>query len=137
VRIVCAQGRDAYDSRGDSVVLLAAVSLIAVPLPAAAQDTVQQFKASGPWALDYGDDYCRLMRSFEDGSSELAVAFERIEPGPMMRMILVSDGIRMFRGADTIGWHFTPSDTERKAVFTMSETADGKQYLNLGPTTLA
>lgn len=120
-----------------TIASFAAAALLATsPVPAFAQDT-QQFKPSGPWALDYGEDYCRLMRTFEDGSSELAVAFERIQPGPFMRMVLVSDGIRMFRGADTIGWRFTPADTDRKAMFTRSETPDGKQYINLGPTMLA
>jgi hypothetical protein len=124
--------------KSGTIASLAACALLAgTSTPALAQDKVQQFKPSGPWALDYGDDYCRLMRSFQDGSSELAVGFERIEPGPTMRMILVSDGIGMFRGADTIGWRFTPADTERKAIFTTSETADGKQYVNLGPTMLA
>lgn len=121
-----------------TVVSLAATALLAIsPAPSLAQDKAQQFKPSGPWALDYGDDYCRLMRTFQDGSSELALAFERIQPGPFVRVILVSDGIRMFRGADTIGWRFTPTDAERTAVFTQSETADGKQYINLGPTMLA
>lgn len=117
--------------------LAAGAMLAASPVTALAQDKVQQFKPTGPWALDYGDDYCRLARTFSDGSDELALALERIQPGPFMRMILVGDGIKMYRSADTIGWRFTPSDAERKSAYTRSETADGRQYFNLGQVMLA
>jgi hypothetical protein len=115
----------------------AAIAGLALPQPAAAQDAPAVFKPAGQWALDYGDDYCRLARSFSDGKNDLALAIERIEPGPLARLILVSDAIKPFRSADEIGWHFTPTDPERKARYTHSTTADGKQYYNLGPFALA
>ena len=115
----------------------AAAGLLAAPVSAAAQDKVDLYKPSGPWAVDYGDDYCRLARTFSDGTDELALAIERIEPGPMARLILVSNGIKPFRTAQEIGWHFTPSDPERKARYTHSTTADRKQFYNLGPFMLA
>jgi hypothetical protein len=112
---------------------VAAGELLAAPVPAAAQDKTSVFRPTGQWALDYGDDYCRLARSFSDGKNDLALAVERIEPGPLARLILISDAIKPFRSAEEIGWHFTPSDPERKARYTHSTTADGKQYYNLGP----
>jgi hypothetical protein len=115
----------------------AAIAGLAIPQPAVAQDAPTVFKPAGQWALDYGDDYCRLARSFSDGKNDLALAIERIEPGPLARLILVSDAIKPFRSADEIGWHFTPTDPERKARYTHSTTADGKQYYNLGPFALA
>jgi hypothetical protein len=27
------------------------------------------FEPSGPWAADYGEDYCRLARNFSDGTN--------------------------------------------------------------------
>jgi hypothetical protein len=116
---------------------LAIAGLMAAPVPAAAQAAPAVFKPAGQWALDYGDDYCRLARSFSDGKDDLALAIERIEPGPTARLILVSDAIKPFRSAEEIGWHFTPADPERKARYTHSTTADGKQYYNLGPIMLA
>src|SRR5690606_34759564 len=80
----------------------------------------------------------RLMRTFSDGKNELALAFERIEPGPMMRMVLVGDGIRTFRGAEELGWNFAPAaGGERKARYALSKTADKKDYFNFGPVTIA
>lgn len=119
-----------------AIVSFAAGAMLATS-PALAQGERQVFEPSGPWALDYGDDYCRLARTFSDGSDELALAFERIQPGPFMRMILVSDGIKMYRRASTIGWRFTPTDAGRESPYTKSQTADGKQYFNLGPVMLA
>lgn len=116
---------------------VAIAGLLAASQPAAAQAGPAVFKPAGQWALDYGDDYCRLARSFSDGKNDLALAIERIEPGPMARLILVSDAIKPFRSADEIGWHFTPTDPERKARYTHSTTGDGKQYYNLGPFALA
>lgn len=116
---------------------VAVASLLAAPLPAAAQEGAKPFKPTGQWALDYGEDYCRLARTFSDGQNQLALAVERIEPGPSARMILVTDAIRPFRSAKEIGWHFTPTDAGRKARYTHATTTDGKQYYNLGPFTLA
>lgn len=115
----------------------ALAGLLAAPLPATAQAGPDVFKATGKWSLDYGEDYCRLARTFSDGKDDLALAIERIEPGPTARLILISNGIKPFRSAQEIAWHFTPSDPERKARYTHSTTADGKQYYNLGPFTLA
>jgi hypothetical protein len=109
-----------------------AASLLAAPIPAAAQDKARVFKPVGQWAVDYGDDYCRLARNFSDGSDTLALAVERIQPGPMARMVLMTNAIKPFRSAEEIGWHFTPSDPERKARFTHAPTADGPEYYNLG-----
>ncbi len=112
---------------------VAVAGLAATPPPVAAQNAATAFKPAGQWALDYGDDYCRLSRTFSDGKDDLAMAVERIEPGPMARLILISNAIKPFRSAEEIGWHFTPSDRERKARYTHSTTAEGKQYYNLGP----
>jgi hypothetical protein len=113
----------------------AITSLIATP--AAAQEKVRVFKPVGQWSVDYGDDYCRLAHNFSDGSETLALAVERIQPGPMARMVLVSNAIKPFRSAEDIGWHFTPSDPERKARYTHAPTAEGPEYYNLGEFMLA
>jgi hypothetical protein len=105
-------------------------------LPASAADGPLVFKPAGQWSLDYGDDYCRLARSFSADGKALALAFERIQPGPTMRMILVGDGMRVYRSADELGWDFMPAHGERKARFARSEIPGGKDYFNLGPVTI-
>lgn len=115
--------------------LAATVALSAAP-PASAQEAAV-YRPAGQWALDYGEDYCRLSRNFSNGNSELSLAFERIEPGPFMRMIVITDGIRTFRRAEELGWSFAPGQGERKARYAQSKMADGKDYYNFGPVTVA
>lgn len=115
----------------------AVTGLFASPLPASAQTKIDLYKPAGPWAVDYGDDYCRLSRNFSDGTNTMAVAFERIQPTVDLRLILVGPDLKTFRSADEIGWHFLPSDPARKARATKSETADGKLWYNFGPTAIA
>lgn len=118
------------------VACLAAASVTAgAAAPAAAQEAAV-YKPAGQWALDYGDDYCRLSRTFSDGNNELSLAFERIEPGPAMRMVIIGDGIRTFRRADELGWSFAPGQSERKARYAQAKTAAGKDYYNFGPVTV-
>jgi hypothetical protein len=122
--------------------LVVAFSLSAAPVAATAQGSaaappVQVYKPAGQWAVDYGDDYCRLARNFSDGTNTMALALERIHPGPDMRLILVGPDLKTYRSAEEIGWHFTPADPERKARATHSQTADGKQWYNLGLVTIA
>jgi hypothetical protein len=119
-----------------SALALAELALMPVA-PAQAQDAAAVFKPSGNWVADYGDDYCRLMRPFNDGKSDIALGLERIRPGAQTRLILVGNGVKTFRGADQLGYAFAPTQAEREARYVRSETADGKQYLNLGPVTLA
>jgi hypothetical protein len=111
--------------------------LAAAPVPAAAQVQPAAFKPSGAWSLDYGEDYCRLARNFSSGADAVSVAFERIEPGPLMRLILVSSAIKPYRSAQELGWHFTPTDAERKTRYTVSATGDGTPLYTIAPVTVA
>lgn len=124
--------------RSHIVTALTAAALAAPAMSPAAAQEARVYKPTAQWALDYGDDYCRLMRTFSDGKNELSLAFERIEPGPLMRLIMVGDGIRPFRSAEELGWNFAPGrGEERKARYALSKTADKKDYYNFGPVMVA
>jgi len=114
-----------------------AVGAMMLASAAQAQEQAAVFKPTAAWALDYGDDYCRLMRTFSDGKEEVALGLERIRPGSETRLVLVGDGIKTFRRAERLGYNFLPNQAEREAMYTRSVTSDGKQYLNLGTLTLA
>jgi hypothetical protein len=105
--------------------------------PAAQAQDAAVFRPVGGWTADYGDEYCRLIRTFSNGSEEVSLAFERTQPGTPMRLILVGDGIKTFRGATEFGFAFTPGGNAAKSRVVRSETTDGKQYLNMDPVTLA
>lgn len=113
----------------------AAAALLS-PLTAQARDETSVFRPTGNWTADYGDDYCRLIRTFTDGRRELGLALERLQPGAEVRLIVVGEGLRPFQGADEIGYRFQGGNSG-EARFARSETADGQPYFSLDSVSLA
>lgn len=113
----------------------AVAGLLVAPMAQAQEADV--FRPTGGWVADFGEDYCRLVRTFSDGSDEVSLALERVQPGGFVRILLVGDGVSTFRGADQIGYTLLPSGTERDTRYVRSETADGKQFLGFDALTLA
>jgi len=99
----------------------------------AADDDLRVFKPSGQWTADFGDDYCRLSRTFANGDDQVSLALERIQPTSFAKLILLGDGIKIFRGGNTLGYRLIPSTEDRKAPLFRAATADGRQLLYLDP----
>ncbi len=116
---------------------IAAAAMLAVPVAQAQAQEETAFKPVGGWTADYGDDYCRLIRNFSDGTRTMSIALERLQPGADVRLIVVGDGIRLFRGADQIAYQFLPSGSSGKTRYVRSDTADGRQFVSFDPVTLA
>jgi hypothetical protein len=114
---------------------------IAAAQPAQAQGGA--FRPAGDWTVDYGADYCRLIRTFSDGKRELSLALERLQPGAMVRLIVIGESARplgrgpMNRGPDYITYAFGPAGSSGKARYVTSETADGRSFVSLDPIALA
>lgn len=104
--------------------------------PAQAQDNAAVFRPAGSWVADFGDDYCRLFRTFSDGTNQVQLALERIQPGAFTRITLVGNGINPFRGADTIGYSFLPGGNTFRGRYIKSETGDGQPLLSFDPLVL-
>ena len=115
--------------------LLAGMALLSAPA-AQAQDRTVPFHATGSWTVDYGDDYCRLSRTFSDGQRELSLALERIQPGPTVRLIVVGEGVRPFRAADRIGYAFDPAGGSGATGYARSVMADGRPFISFDPIVL-
>lgn len=68
---------------------LATCVIAALATPSAAQDTsATEYLPSGPWAVDYAEDSCGLMRSFSDGENEVWMELRRIAPVGQSRFIV-------------------------------------------------
>jgi hypothetical protein len=115
---------------------LAATALTVAPAAQAQEGTVV-FRPAGQWTADYGDDYCRLIRDFSDGERTFSLALERLQPGAFVRLIVVGEGMRPFRGAEQIAYAFQPTGASGKTRYVRSQTADGKQLVSFEPVTLA
>ena len=120
-------------------ILAAAMALCAFAGPAHADDNAgpRVFKPQGPWAADYGDDYCRIGRNFSDGTDQVSFAIDRIQPGNGVRLILIGDGLKLYRRALSVGYRFLPSGDSRTGMLLRSESLDGTQYLLLSPVFMA
>lgn len=116
-------------------VFLTALAL-GMAIPAQAQQAAV-FQPSGSWTADYGDDYCRLIRTFSDGKNELSLALERTQPGQFTRLIFVGSGLKPYRNADEFGYHFGPAGSTGKTLFARSKAADGNDYFITNPVALA
>lgn len=99
--------------------------------------TPRVFKPAGNWTADYGEDYCRLERNFSNGTDQLSLAMDRIQPGVGTRMILVGDTVKLYRRAVTVGFRFLPSGGDRMGQLLRSETPGGSQYLLITPVFMA
>ncbi len=124
------------------VALAFAASAMALAMPAQAQSEAPQvFERTGNWTADFGEDYCRLLRTFRSGDDEITLAFERIQPGPMMRMLIIGDSFRPYRGADRVGYRFEPREeappSDLSTEFASSRTPDGERLTILSSISLA
>ena len=88
--------------RWKSLVALSA----AVPLLVAAAQPVRM-QPSSRWVLDYGDDSCRLLRTFGEGSDAIILSFESEAPGSM-DMLVVGRGLSSSKAA--VDASFLPAD---------------------------
>jgi hypothetical protein len=59
----------------------------------AADKPPQHFTPAGPWAMEYADEGCRLIRKFSDGNAELTFALERFSLEPSLRLGLTGQGL--------------------------------------------
>ena len=116
---------------------LACISVLTIPAaPVLAQD-VETFVPDSDWALDYGEDACRLIRDFSDGNDKVTLLIERSAPGQTLRVMVYGNVLKPFRGAEQIGYAMLPQGVSRNAPKVQLAEINGQLGLNLGTTTLA
>ncbi len=118
--------------------IAAAAILALISGTAHAADEPLVFGPASAWAADYGEDYCRLARDFSNGDEVIALAFERMQPTSLIKIMLVGDSIKLFRGATSIGYEYLPAGEARKTMALRTEATNKQQLLiidnaNIGP----
>ena len=98
----------------------------------AQEDAARHFVPSTDWALDYGEDYCRLMRGFSNGEDELTLALDRIQPGPVVRMMVSGSVLSTGRRARSMGVRFDADNDARQVPILKADGANGTAVYNLG-----
>lgn len=113
----------------------AVAGLLAAPV-AQAQDGPAVFRPVGAWTADFGDDYCRLFRTFSDGQNEVQLALERTQPGAFLRLLFAGDGVNPFRNAETISYNFLPGGSTFNGRYVRARTGDGNDLVGFDPMVL-
>jgi hypothetical protein len=117
------------------LLLACAVAGLLVAPTAQAQDGAV-FRPVGGWTADFGDDYCRIFRTFSDGEKEVQLALERTQPGAFLRLIMAGEGVNPFRNAETISYNFLPGGSNFNARYVRARTGDGKDMVGFDPLVL-
>jgi hypothetical protein len=81
-----------------------------VPSAARAKQTV--LEPTGKWALDYGKEKCRLLRTFGTGEDQTLLYFEQFAPSDKVTFTLAGPAIRRFSKLEKIGVRWAPRDAE-------------------------
>ncbi len=106
------------------------------PVAAAAADKpAQHFKPTGPWAMEYADEGCRLIRNFSDGETEFTLAFERFSLGVSLRLGLAGTGLRFARSGNDLDYRYGDAKVRHSEVLD-SVLADGRSAILLPEATL-
>ena len=94
--------------------LTIACAAIAPVLVAASQPV--RLQPSSPWDVDYGENSCRLIRTFAEGKEKTVLVFESAGPG-QMDLLVVGNGLKGYGGdSDNVPARFLPSAASRSAV---------------------
>ena len=107
------------------------LSMVLSPLePSSAKDDVPIFKPTSPWAIEYADESCRLIRNFGEGGQKITLAFERFMPGLDVRLG-VAGVKRSFAHTDEAIFKYEPQGSEQKSALYVTELADGRDSILL------
>lgn len=108
---------------------MAIFSLAILPAAAVAADKpAQHFKPSGPWAMEYADEGCRLIRNFSDGKTELTLALERFSLGLWLRLGLTGTALPFARSGGDLEYRYGDAKVRRSEVLD-SVLADGRSAI--------
>ena len=91
--------------------LLAAAALA---MPGTALAKTETFAPTGPWAIDYADHTCKLMRNFGNGERQLTVGLQRAELGPRLMLEIAGETVDFATRAGTVQYRYGPGGSERE-----------------------
>ncbi|MCY7339110.1 MAG: hypothetical protein LH465_04050 [Sphingomonas bacterium] len=83
--------------------------LAAAPLLLAASEPLRLRPASN-WVLDYGENSCRLIRTFGDPAKPTVLLFERASPTSGLSMVAIGDTLKPSIRKETVSARFLPGD---------------------------
>jgi hypothetical protein len=115
-------------SIGSLIVRHAAILCAAfLPVAAAAADKPpQHFTPSGPWAMEYADQTCRLIRNFSDGTGVVTLAFEKNVLGPGLTLGLAGKALQVSRTVPMARFRYSGESRARASALLKTVLTDGR-----------
>lgn len=100
--------------------------LAAAPLFVAAAEPVRLAPAS-KWVLDYGENSCRLIRTFGDPAEPTVLVFERASPRSGLSMVAIGKALKPSAGKAKVTARFLPVENIRFEDGRPAKSADQKE----------
>lgn len=98
------------------------------PIAAAAADKPpQHFTPSGPWAMEYADQTCRLIRNFSDGANVVTLAFEKAYLGPGLTLGLAGKTLQTPRTIAMARFRYNGEKAARASALLKTVLTDGRE----------
>lgn len=89
-------------------------------------DDRRVFKPAGPWAMEYADSSCRLIREFSDGKQTITFAFERFALGLSLRLGIAGKSLTGRRAKTEATFRYSPGGEIRQSELQRTVLADGR-----------
>ena len=99
----------------------------ATATPASAK--TERFQPSSTWAVDYGEDHCRLMRNFTNGKRTLTIALHRRDLGPELALEVAGDSVRLSRRATSVTYSYGPEGETREGEISANLQLGGENIV--------
>jgi hypothetical protein len=109
-----------------SPLIALAAGLFAVPT--AAKEPVRLAPVS-PWNLHYGENSCRLGRTFGDKDKPTTLVLERASPGSPMSLLVFGDGVQARQNERNASAYFSSLEVEGFKEGTVLETVEKKRAI--------
>ncbi|MBO9581622.1 MAG: energy transducer TonB [Sphingobium sp.] len=93
---------------------------------AAADKSAQHFKPTGPWAMEYADQTCRLIRNFSDGNGVVTLAFEKTGLGAALSLGLAGETLRTPSNASMVRFRYNVDNGARSSALLKTVLVDGR-----------
>lgn len=86
-------------------------SLVGFPQAASAQgDVAPVVVPTSDWVLDYGEDRCRIVRSFGEGDTKSIIYFEQAEPSSVLNWVVAGPLLGPLRAKSKVTVQFGPGN---------------------------
>jgi hypothetical protein len=89
---------------------------VALAMSGSALAKTEIFAPTGPWAIDYADHNCKLMRNFGNGERELTFGLQRAELGPRLMLEIAGETVDFATRAGTVKYRYGPGGREREGA---------------------